>query len=260
MSQNLPCISLKTALKAALVSLAMLPMLVNAAIIDKALTINVYQVCDTDFTNCAADGTSAGDQYFAAATNKIWAQAGISVDYTFKGQINNTAWNNDGNNNFSAITAYGGHYLSTTVVDMFLIQNYPGAYGAGWLGKGGLVMDMPAILGYAAGGRIDTMAHELGHNFGLVSIGDPESNGTSHSTNPNELMAPGNSRNVPLTLANIYPAGLGYDQLSAYQIALARQSTLLHNISAVPEAESYAMMLSGLALIGALSKRRRQSR
>jgi hypothetical protein len=45
-----------------------LPSLALAAIvIDKTLTVNIYQVCNDDGVSaCASDGSSLGDQYFAA--------------------------------------------------------------------------------------------------------------------------------------------------------------------------------------------------
>ena len=235
-----------------------------ASPITKTLTINVYQVCMTDGSNCAATGPGDPSQeFFAASTAKIWMQAGISVLYNFVGEIHNSLFTNidDGvaGRTFDDLAHLGANYQSTTLVDMFLVHTVVGAYGEGWLGLGGLVMAMDTILGYAPGGRIDTMAHELGHNLGLVPPTDPNFDGSFHSTDPNQLMASGGIRHIPLTLGDINPDGLGYDQLSENQINVARQSSLLRDVdvAAVPEPASLALMFASLASLLLLVRRRR---
>jgi hypothetical protein len=106
------------------------------------------------------------------------------------------------------------------------------------------------------------MAHELGHNFGLDPVTDPQYAGSTdpgHSNDPNQLMASGSIRNVPLTLADINPDGLGYDQLSQFQIDFARMSSLLHDVtvSAVPEPGSLSLL--GIAFMAAWASRRRSA-
>ncbi|MDP2810070.1 MAG: PEP-CTERM sorting domain-containing protein [Rhodocyclaceae bacterium] len=242
---------------------ALLPNLASAMPIDKTLNISVYQLCDDAGSNCAAKGPAEND-YFADATNKIWAQAGISVTFSFVQKISSSAFldiSDTLGDNFDTLhAAYGTHGPSNTSVDMFLVRDYGNgsAYGAGWFGQGGLIMSMQSIMSFNGGlGRIDTLAHELGHNFGLVSTTDPVSNGDGHSSINNQLMAPGGTRNVPTTLADINPDGLGLDRLSPFQIDLARQSGLL---SPIPEPKSYAMMLAGLGLMGLMAGRRQKRR
>lgn len=228
-----------------------------APIIDKGLTINVYQLCDDAGFNCASLGP-ADDNFYAAETSKIWAQAGISVSFNFVGTINNSLFltvDDGGPNSFFNLAGLTGNRQSTTILDMFLVSTVVGAYGEGWDGVGGLVMGMDDIMGYPGPrGRIDTMAHELGHNLGLVPDTDPEYAGPSdpgHSSDPNQLMASGAIRNVPLTLDDINPDGLGYDQLSPFQIALARESTLLYDLpsSVVPEPGTLSLLLGGLGMM-----------
>ncbi|WP_442777161.1 PEP-CTERM sorting domain-containing protein [Sphaerotilus montanus] len=252
------------------------PGLASAMTVDKQLTINVFQVCDDFGGNCASTGP-AGNAYYAAETNKIWEQAGISVVFSSTvTQINQSKYLNlydtqdisQSHYTFGDLAAaYGtGGPVSSGPIDMFLINDYEGAYGVGWYGTGGLVMSMSTISSFdcsgAAGctGRIDTLAHEIGHNFGLVAVGSPYSltGDTAHSTDNNQLMGPGQTRNVPTTIADINPSGLGLDQLSADQIALARTSLLLTDVSPVPEPEGYAMMLAGLGVMGFVSRRKQR--
>jgi len=241
------------------VSAATLSCTALASTIDRTLTLNVYQVCDNSGGDCASLGP-AGDPFFAAATDKIWAQAGIGVNFDFAGQIDNSTWLNIDDSvtgdTFADIANSTGHLASTTVVDVFLVHTLDNqtAYGEGWWGAGGLVMGMDTIMGYASGGRIDTMAHELGHNLGLDPTDDTEYANGGHSNNPYELMASGSIRYVPLTVADINPDGSHLDQLSLYQIDYARQSSLLSD--SVPEPASFALMAGGMLCVWILRRRR----
>lgn len=230
----------------------------SATTIDKTLTIDVFQVCDTGGGNCAAVGP-AGDAYYAAEVNKIWAQAGISVSFDFVQQIDNSNFTNinDGvvGSRFGDLAAaYGTGGPSSTTVDLFLVHTVAGAYGEGWLGAGGLVIAMDTVMAYNGGvGRIDTIAHELGHNLGLVpnSLGG-DSGG--HTTDPTQLMDTGLTRDIPTSLADIAPGAAGYDVIPAGQAALARQSSLLSDLAA-PEPASWTLLLTGIGL-GLLARRR----
>jgi len=244
---------------------AVLPTSANAAVIDKTVTINVYQMCDNAGLNCASTGP-VGDDYFATSTNKIWGQAGISVSFNFVQQINNATFltiNDASSNSFAALASqYGTMGPSSSGVDMFLVNDVVGAYGEGWFGSGGLVMAMDSVMDYNCGGvmgctgRIDTVAHELGHNFGLVpdSLGGVGGHWVPGVGN-DRLMAGGPYRLVPTSLSDIAPSGLGYDKLTAGEIAAVRQSSLLRDVSPVPEPEMVFMMLAGLAGIGLMRRR-----
>ena len=104
------------------------------------------------------------------------------------------------------------------------------------------------------------MAHELGHNFGLVPTGAPY-NGDSggHSANHNYLMASGLWRDVPNTLADVAPNGAGLDLIPQEQIDLALQSSLLHDadLGEVPEPASLALVGAGLLVVASIRRRRR---
>jgi hypothetical protein len=240
----------------------------SAAPITKQIDVSVYQLCNT-LGECASTGP-AGNAYYADATNKIWAQAGIRVTFNFVEtivsnqfyDISDTAGDTFDDLYNSVLPGLAGVNFST--VDMFLVNSYAGAYGVGYSGAGGLIMSMSDIQSFDCGGtagctgRIDTLAHEIGHNLGLVPENFPDYAGSDdpgHSLDPNTLMAGGASRNVPTTLNDIRPDGLGYDWLPQHQIDYARQSSLLRDVSVVPEPGTFLLM--GLGLAGLAGMRRR---
>jgi len=235
----------------------MLPATASAA--TKFVSVQVYQLCDDGGSNCAPLGLT-GNDYFEVETNKIWAQADIHISFNFVQQINSTLFSTIDDNTlthgFQQLTdTYSTHNGSTTVVDMFLVHTIVSAYGEGWLGFGGLAIGMDDVLSFNGGlGRIDTIAHELGHNLGLLPTGFNNEDGAHHSTNPNHLIAPGGIRNVPSSLADIFPDGLGLDIIPADQVTLARSSSLLQD--AVPEPVSVALVGSGLVVFGFLRRRK----
>lgn len=257
-------------------ALLLSPVWAEAMTIDKTVDIGVYQLCNST-GDCASTGP-AGNSYYAAETNAIWAQAGISVTFTFKQQVvsdlyynlwdDNTTGHED--STFDKLYNFvfgGGAGFNTTSVAMFLINDFAGNYGVGYNGGGGLVMSMKSIsefdCGGAAGctGRIDTLAHELGHNFGLIPDTFIDSAGASdpgHSTGTNTLMASGLVREVPTTLSDIAPDGLGLDLLPQTHIDFARNSSLLTSINQVPEPTTASIFSLALLALGAL-RRRRQS-
>ncbi|MCX7098933.1 MAG: PEP-CTERM sorting domain-containing protein [Methylococcales bacterium] len=229
----------------------------SAMTIDKILNVNVHVLCNDSGLNCASKGP-AGNAFFSAETNKIWAQAGISVSFNLAQTINSTAFSflNDSvaGDSFYDLIDYAGFGYSASIVDMFLVHTVTGVYGEGFMGYGGLVIAMDTVMAFNSGlGRIDTIAHELGHNLDLVQPalgGDP--GGHSNSSHPNYLMASGSWRTVPATLANIAPSGSGLDLLPADQIAHARLSKLLHD---VPETSTFALLALGLFGLGVMRRR-----
>jgi len=261
--------SIRPLVSSLLVAVCIAPGLANAMTVDKTVNVNVYQLCTDDGSACASQGP-LGNQYYFTETNKIWAQAGISVTFTFIEQIKSSAFYDisgtagdkfDDLYNFKFGAGTAGTVLNR--VDMFLVNDYANAYGVGYSGAGGLLMSMSSITAFncagAAGctGRVDTLAHELGHNFGLVPESfadyDPNPNDAGHSIGTNTLMASGARRMVPTTAADIAPSGLGLDLLPQTHIELARQSTLL---SPIPEPSSWAMFALGLMGLGVFVRRR----
>ena len=227
---------------------------VAAMPISKQLVVTAIQVCNTAGTTCASTG-SAGNAYFEAETDKIWAQAGIDIHFVFGGTVNNTALfsNSDGVGTFAGSGPLAGPGTTMWLMDSF---SSPGLYGNAWLDAGGTAINMGLVTSFNGGiGRLDTIAHELGHNLGLVAT----SSGHDDS-NPNFLIASGSVRNIPSSLGEICPdpgALTCYSLLTAAHIATARSSLMLIDFTGVVP-EPGGLALAGLALATAFVARRRR--
>lgn len=223
-------------------------------VVDKRLVVNVITVCDNVGSNCASTGP-AGNAYFAAETNKIWAQAGIEVSFVDLPTLNSTALLNGATGVPDFTAPLVGPGTTMWLVNSLVCPSCT-LFGEAWSNSGGLVIDMGAVTSFNGGiGRLDTIAHELGHNLGLYE--GPGAVGGHDNSNANFLMASGSVRNVPSSLGEICPdpgALTCYGLLSADHIATARGSKLLVDI--VPEPSALALV--GLALFAAgVAQRRR---
>jgi hypothetical protein len=218
-------------------------------VIDKQLVVKVITLCDTGGGNCASNGP-AGDLYYEKKADKIWAQAGIDIKFVDGGKLNNTFKNSSA----AGVADFTGA-LSGPGTTMYLVSDLAcsgcSLYGEAWIDAGGLVINMGDVDAYNGGiGRLDTIAHELGHNLNLLH----------DDSNSNYLIHSGTGRNIPSSLGQICPDGPCYDLLSDAQIATARRSSLLIAFDGgnqVPEPSGLA--LAGLALLGAGVARRRSA-
>jgi hypothetical protein len=229
----------------------------SAIPITKELTVKVVTVCNDSGFNCASKGP-AGNLFFEAETDKIWAQAGIGVTFVEMANRNSTNLS-DLNESVFGKGLFNLAPPSSTVVTMFLVHTISGAYGEGWAGFGGLAIAMDTVMDFNPGiGRLDTIAHELGHNLGLVpsSLGGV---GFHDLTHPNYLMATGGSfRNIPNSLEQICPDGPCYDLLPQAHIDFARDSGLLTDTPEPATLLLFGTTAAGLGLVRWRQKRGRK--
>lgn len=225
-----------------LVSLVCWADVAAAAPISKRVTVQTIQLCSDSGIDCANVNT------FEAASDKIWAQAGIDLAYLPTLQWNSSRFNSTdstigeeldlwkvGNSIFGDPSL--GNILNIYFVSEFLVD--PGfiLYGEGCGpafsdfcgGLIGIVINATEVNAYAGGlGRIDTLAHEVGHVLGLGH------NNFGAGAGDN-LMTSGSYRFIPGSLNDINPDGYALGKLSEEQIVEARYSLLLEDFKGISE-------------------------
>ena len=216
------------------------------------LTIQPINVCDNAGLNCG----NPAENVFAAETQKIWAQAGIDVTFLAFNQLNNTSFLSIDEDNVTpapslANLAFGAgnqQNADPTVINMYFVDDIDAGgagttFGIAFVGGNGVAIADEVFTANGGLGRIDTIAHELGHNLGL-SHSDP-------GMTADYLMRAGGGRNVPGSIADITPDGDGNDLLTVAQINEAQESGFVTQNEEVilPEPAGIAAMLTGLLLM-----------
>ena len=197
----------------------------GAAPIDRYFTANPIQVCNDAGADCSVVNT------FSAETTKIYAQAGVKPIFLPTTTINSTA-----SQVVPSVTtvnvAGNGQSPNSTVINTWFVKQMsapPGSvlYGEAYLGGNGVAISTTDVNSFNGGiGRVDTVAHELGHNFGLGHTNF----GAGGAQN---LVTAGSVRTIPNGVANIAPDGANLDQLTAAQIAQVRSSPFVKQIPSV---------------------------
>lgn len=257
-----------------------LPMSVEAVLITKRVTIQPIRV-NSDSTGANLNGT-----IFEQETDKIWAQAGIDVEFlpivniTQPSFLNLSSSINDVNS-LHVLSQMSGNGASAdpAVLNLWFVQtidNNPSALGFslqtslpfGTLREKNGMAIADGAFSYAGGlGMRDIFAHELGHNLGLYHGTDE--NGVEEAVGELNLMS--RTSTFPTSEAEIYPQGNQLGQLNSYQIneRVYKVSPYVkdlpaneqYNFSFIPEPSTYGMA-AGAALVafGIVRRKTRQRR
>lgn len=215
------------------------------------LTIQPIQICNDGGSACA----NAGRELFEEVGNEIWTQADIWFDFlgwvtVFETDLLDTT--------FAFLTSPNhGQNENELVINLWFVNTITDCggsafpYGCGYVDGNGVAIANSVF----AANRIDTIAHELGHNLGL-----------EHTTDALNLEASGAYRLVPGSIDDVYPRGGKRDQLYDWQIAIARSSGFLTAYSTpdtgvpVPEPASLTLVLTGAAIVALHTARARRRR
>lgn len=192
------------------------------------LQVQPIQVCNDGGIVCAQV------DFFETIADKIWGQANIDIAFLPLNQLNDSTYLTTDEDEFSDLSFsgdagdFGRHPDSSRdqgpinlwFVDV--IQTGTGLiqFGNAWVGANGVLISDDIFDFNNGAGRIDVIAHEIGHNLGL-----------RHSTfgagSANNLMTGGGRRTIPDSIDNVSPDGQGLSQLNSSQIARARSSNFL---------------------------------
>lgn len=228
----------KTRLMAAAAATAMACM--AAPVQATVINIQPIKICDDAGASCA----NSGEELYLAATNKIWAQAGITFNYLSFTTTNSSAFLSLDNQSevTSLFSTAPGAASNALTISMWFVGFHFDAYGeVNTIGGNKIVIDQSVFNE----GRLDTIAHEVGHLLGLLH--------DDAGVETNFLMRSGGDRLTPTDIGDITPDGAGLDQLTAEQIATALSDPKV--VNAVAEPGSVALALMGLGALG-LSRRR----
>lgn len=214
----------------------------TSALFGGNITVLPIKVCDNLGANCANNG----GELYQTFTDKIWAQANLTVTFLPFATISSTTYQNFTSfvdeATFFNDTANNGISGTATVITMWFVKSLTnGDWGTVDSIGGRKVMIADNVF---TANRYDTIAHELGHNLGLThaDVG---------ATTADYLMASGGTRTIPTALGDVNPDGTKLDKLTAAQITTVNSSTYV-----VPEPGTMVLLAGGIGVMVAIRRRR----
>lgn len=162
--------------------------------------LNIIQVCDDAGKSCANVNLNQ------AFTDKIWAQAGTTFEYSIT-QLNSSSYLNLTQGAAGTlIGSSSGTGRASGAYDVWFVNSFTdtaGLRGLGALGGDGVVISSSTAA-------VDTLAHELGHNFGQDHTAGSTLDADRY------LMASGSIRTIPTTVDDIAPDGRQLDRFNPF--------------------------------------------
>lgn len=197
------------------------------------LEVQPIKVCDDGGIVCAQV------ELFETIADKIWDQADIEITFLPTNQLNDSTYLTTTDTEFADLSfsgsagSFGRHPDSTRTsgpLNLWFVDEIESSsgllqYGNAWVGFNGVLIS-DDILDFNNGiGRLDVIAHEIGHNLGLRHT-------TFGAGGANNLMSSGGVRTVPESIDDIFPDGDKLSQLTPEQIEHVRDSDLLKELAA----------------------------
>jgi hypothetical protein len=215
------------------------------------LVVNPIQVCDDSGANCA----NVAKALYEAEADKIWLQAGIDITFLSWKQFDSSASLTISST--SELLLPGNQALGGDIINLWFVDTYTGAFGAAnSAGRRVAVGDITHSYTHPSDpgvGRVDTVAHELGHILGLPHYGP--------ATALN-LMTTGGSRNAATQIGQITPGitpdppltSSEKDQLVSSQITTALASDYL---VLIPEPSTGMLVAAAIIYLGVTRRQQR---